>query len=253
MVAQIPRPTLDGPQSAAPVALAGGAYTITASLCTDTHRTLFASQQRGIERPVLIECLHDVPEDVQCAAIAHKTSLLNLCHPHIAQALDIFVEDGTLYTVLCAGEGMPLCAAKPLTIAQAVTYGIHITNALGYLANHRQHLAAADISPATVFITCAGRARLTSLAALAGVHSQPISGAFAGSDEHALIFALGATLHRTLTGFAGHYRPTITLRELNRANIPAELSAVITRALAHDPADRFATVAEMRLALLRLQ
>jgi hypothetical protein len=253
MVAQVSRPAVDGPPIAAPVALAGGAYTITASLCSDAHRTLFAGQQRGIERPVLIECLHGVPENAQQTAIARKTSLLELCHPNIAQALDIFVEDSALYTILCAGEGMPLCAQQLPTIAQTVTYGIHITNALGYLANHHRHLAAAELSPTTVFITCAGRARLTALAALVDAHTQPHGFVPAGTAEHDLVFALGATLHRVLTGWTGTYRASVTLRELSRANVPAELSAVLTRALAHDPADRFATVAEMRLALLRLQ
>jgi hypothetical protein len=253
MVAQISRPTVDGPQNVTPIALAGGAYTITAQLCTDAHRTLFAGQQRGVERIVLIECLHAVPEGVQQSAIAHKASLLALCHPNIAQALDIFVENDALYTVLCAGEGAPLCAAQSLTTAQAVTTGIHITNALGYLANHHHHLSPADISPATVFITTAGRARLTSLAALVGAHAQARDATTDDTAEQGLVFALGATLLRALTGWPGAMRATTVARELRRAHIAPDLADILTRALAHDPAGRFATVAEMRLALLRLQ
>ncbi len=252
MVAQITRPSVDGPQNAAPAALQDGAYTLDTPLCSFVQRTLFSGHQRGIERPVLIERVQGLPQDVMQRAVAGKAALLNLCHPAIAQAIDVFTEHDALYTVMCAGEGMPLVAQRMTTPRQAVAYGICLCNGLGYLANHRQHLAAADISPATVFITSAGRARLTSLATLLGAHTDTSASPFAapnGTEEQALVFSIGATLHYALTGWIGTYASGApALRDC-----AAELNETLMRALATKASKRFATVAELRLALLRLQ
>ncbi len=251
MVAQVTRPISEGRPHNAPTPLAGGAFTITAQLCTSAQRTLYAGQQRGITRPVLIERIDHVAEAAMQAAIAHKTTLSHLCHPGIAQGVDIFTEHGALFTVMSAGEGAPLCAQPLSTPAQAVSYGIQLCNALGYLAYQHQHLNAADISPTTVFITKAGRARLTALAALVGAHAPTASHftAPSGDDEQRLVFSLAATLHHALTGWHGWYSKGAP--EL--ANFNPDLNIVIMRALALDPAARYATVAAFRLALLRLQ
>jgi serine/threonine protein kinase len=252
MVAQVTRPLANGPQIAAPTTLQGGAYTLGTSLCSFARRTLYSGHQRGIERPVLIERVDGLTDEVMQRAVAGKAALLNLCHLAIAQALDVFVENDALYTVMCAGEGMPLAAQPMTTPCQAVAYGIFACNALGFLANHHQHLAAADISPATVFVTCAGRARLTSLAALLGAHTSAAESPFAapnGTDEQALVFSIGATLHHALSGWNGSYgdgAPTL-------GDIAPDINTAIMRALDLDPAKRFDTVAALRFALLRAQ
>jgi len=251
MVAQVTRPSAEGRQSAAPAILAGGAFTITTSLCATSQRTLFAGFQRGIARPVLIERVDHLAADAMQEAVAHRHVLNELCHPGIAQALDIFAEDGALFTVMSAGDGSPLCAQTRCMPAQAVAYGIQLGNALGYLAYHHQHLDAADIAPTTVFITRAGRARLTALAALVGAHA-PTASHFtppSGDNEQRLVFSLGATLHHALTGWRGWYSKGAP----DSGGTTRELNAVIMRALALDPAARYASVAALRLALLRLQ
>jgi serine/threonine protein kinase len=251
MVAQVTRPLAQSHQSATPTTLAGGAFTLSTPLCTTPQRTLFAGFQRGITRPVLIERIDGLAADVMREAVAYRHVLTNLCHPGIAQVVDSFAENGALFTVMSVGEGAPLCARPTCAPAQAVAYGIQICNALGYLAYQHQHLDAAEIAPATVFVTCAGRARLTALSALVGAPA-PVAAHFTapnGDTEQRLVFSLGATLHHALTGWHGWY--STGAPEL--PGIPPELNAILMRALALDPAARYATVAALRLALLRLQ
>lgn len=251
MVAQVTRPISEGRHNSAFTTLAGGAFTITAQLCGSAQRTLYTGQQRGFTRPVLIERIDHVADAVMQAAIAHKATLSNLCHPGIAQGVDIFTENGALFTVMGAGAGAPLCAQPHSTPAQAISYGIQLCNALGYLAYHHHQFNAADISPTTVFVTNAGRARLTALAALVGAHAPAASHftAPSGDNEQRLVFSLAATLHHALTGWQGWYSKGAP--EL--AGVNPDLNTAIMRALALDPAARYATVAAFRLALLRLQ
>ncbi len=252
MVAQVTRP-LGKPAPLAPQTLQNGAYTTGQSLCTLNARTLFAATQTGVDRPVLIERLDPIAPELAAAAYVDRQSVLSFGHVNIAQALDVFVEAGTLYTVMCAGTGTPLIGHAPITQKQAIAYGVDVCNALGYLQRHHSHLDAADISPCTIFITHADRARLTSMAALLGVHTPPAASRFvarAGEGDQATIFSLGATLHFAISGWAGSYHddaaPALT-------SIAPELNALLAKALAADPSERYATIAELRLALLRLQ
>ncbi|MBA3823904.1 MAG: hypothetical protein H0X24_08415 [Ktedonobacterales bacterium] len=252
MVAQVTRMPGVNPVSA-PQTLQNGAYTLGQPLCTLQDRTLFTAQQTGVDRPVLIERIAPIAPELAASAFMARQAVLGFEQVNIAQALDVFVEDGALYTVMCAGAGVPMLNHAALTSQQAITYGVDICNSLSYLARHHGHLDAADISPCTVFITRADRARLTSMAALLGVHASANNSRFvarAGDGEQATVFSLGATLHYALSGWAGSYHDDAAPALVG---VSPEFNAVLAKALAANPADRFTSISQLRQALLRLQ
>ena len=257
MVTQISRPSHNGHKAKQATSLLNGTYTISQRIGISGHRTLFLGHQHGVERPVLIERLDAVAAPLAESALAHRSLVQDLCHTNIAQFVDAFLQDDVLYTVQCAGAGgTPLSDLSNLAPIQIVGYGIHICNALSYLEHHHVGVVAADIAPSSIFVTSAGRARLTTLAALLGVHAQAQHSPFTApeaTEPAATVFSLGATLPHSLTNWSGHYRlgaPPITT---SRIDVAPELNAVIMRALALNPAERFTSVADLRLALLRFQ
>jgi eukaryotic-like serine/threonine-protein kinase len=79
-------------------------------------------------------------------------------------------------------------------------------------------------------------------------------------DERTDVYLLGATLHECMTGKPRHSGPTVT-SVLYRAyasepvrygpSVPPELAAICNRATHADPAQRFASVADLRTALVQ--
>ena len=257
MVTQITRPSHNGHKAKQATSLLNGTYTISQRLCASGHRTLFLGHQQGVERPVVIERIDGVEASVAESALAHRQLVQDLCHTNIAQFVDAFAEDGALYTIQCAGAGgTPLSALSNLAPTQLVGYGIHICNALSYLEHHHVGVVAADIAPSSIFVTSAGRARLTTLAALLGVHAQAHHSPFTApevTEPAATVFSLGATLHHSLTNWSGHYRTGAPAVTANRPDVDPELNAVIMRALAPNPMERYTHIADLRLDLLRFQ
>jgi serine/threonine protein kinase len=252
MVAQATRQT--GQRSTpAPQTLQNGAYTLGHTLCTLDARTLFAATQTGVNRPVLIERIAPIAAELAASAYVARQDVLSLGHVNIAQPIDIFVEQGVLYTAMCAGQGSPLLNRGPITQKQAVSYGVDICNALGYLQLNHHHLDAADISPCTIYITDANRARLTSMAALLGAHMPATASRFmahTGEGEQATVFSLGATLYYALSGWKGAQHDKVTPA---LATASPECNKVLAKAMAADVTERYTSIAELRRALLSLQ
>ena len=257
MVTQITRPSHNGHKAKQATNLNNGTYTISQRLCASEHRTLFLGVQQGVERPVLIERIDAIAAPVAEMALAHRHVVQELCHSNIAQFVDAFAEQGAFYTIQCAGSsGTPLSAQASLTPAQVAIYGIHMCNALSYLEHHHMELVAADIAPSSIFITSSGRARLTALAALLGVHAEAHHSPFTArqaTEPAATVFSLGATLHHSLTNWSGNYRAGAPAITASRTDVAPELNAVIMRALAPNLTERYTHIADLRLALLRFQ
>lgn len=214
-------------------------------------------------------------------------AVAKLCHPNIVGLHDFGKSwDGRVFLAMELLSGTTLDArikgGPPIAWCDAVEYAIQVTHALE--AAHRSGIVHRDLKPANLFLTNDGCLKLldfgvaVALSDVEKVEEQKHRGfAIFGTPEYMApeqiagesidarcdLYALGCVLYELVTGtrpFAGGSSVMIMgqqLRELPEPprvrkpalDIPREVEAVILRALQKDRAQRFASAAEMRLAL----
>jgi len=213
-------------------------------------------------------------------------ALARLRHPGIVAVFDILrLPDGRIYIVLEFVPGEPLdrtMARGPMSWERAAGIGAAVCDALE--AAHREGVVHRDIKPGNILVEPRGQVRvadfgLARLQAVGGGDGDVITrtGIVMGTPgywapEQALgrritpqtdLYALGAVLFEAATGrlpfvpeepgpaaaFMHIAAPVPDPREV-RPDLPAEAAALLMRALAKDPAERFASAADMA-ALLR--
>ena len=202
-----------------------------------------------------------------------------LRHPSIVRLLDADEEALPPYLVLEYVEGQPLSAyATPdalLPVQQVLDIAFKCCNALDYAC--RQGLVHRDIKPANLLLASDGNVKLTDFGAALSLRSDATQLAgLVGSPSymspeqvreqdlthHSDMFSLAVVVYELLTGrrpfdgdtdFATLYKishETPSAPSLLRAFLPGHLDDVLLRALAKNPADRFATWDDFAQALL---
>lgn len=202
-----------------------------------------------------------------------------LRHPNIVRLLDADEEAVPPYLVLEYVDGQPLSAfATPdalLPMPQVLDIAFKCCNALDYAC--REGLVHRDIKPANLMLARDGDVKLTDFGAALSLRSDAtqLSG-LVGSPSymspeqvrehdlthHSDMFSLAVVVYELLTGrrpfdgdtdFATLYKishEAPTPPSLLRAALPPHVDEVLLRALAKDPADRFATWPDFAQALL---
>ncbi len=203
-----------------------------------------------------------------------------LDHPNIVPLYD-FGDENALFLVMpfiSRGSLQDLLPRTPLQIGEVVTYGSQIADALDYA--HQRKVVHRDVKPANMLIHADGRLMLSDFG-LAKIVNQantpnaprnrPDAGTpeymapeqvVGSSDARSDIYGLGVVLYLLLTGrlpFTGansqevmqsHLRiDPVPPRRYNHA-IPPAMEAVILRAMAKQPAERFQRASELGAALL---
>jgi serine/threonine-protein kinase len=193
-----------------------------------------------------------------------------LAHRSIVAVYDINEVDGTPYIVMEYVAGRTLAermtTGGPLPAAEAVPLALQLCDALDYA--HGQGVVHRDLKPGNILIGEGGVAKLTDfgIARIVGMDLTQ-TGAMLGTpaymspeqvrgqaaDAGSDVFALGVVLYEALTGISpfqgediaavlyrvAHIDP-VRPRQRNAAISPA-LDAAVMRALAKDPAARFAS------------
>ncbi|PJI97390.1 serine/threonine protein kinase [Acidovorax sp. 69] len=202
-----------------------------------------------------------------------------LRHPNIVRLLDADEEAFPPYLVLEFIDGQALSDfATPdtlLPVPQVLDIAFKCCNALEYAC--REGLVHRDIKPANLMLARDGDVKLTDFGAALSLRSDAtqLSG-LVGSPSymspeqvreqdlthHSDMFSLAVVVYELLTGrrpfdgdtdFATLYKishETPTPPSLLRASLPAHVDDVLLRALAKQPADRFATWDDFAQALL---
>ncbi len=207
-----------------------------------------------------------------------------LTHPHILPLLDSGNVEGVPYYVMPFVGGETLRARLTrdgaLPVAAAVSLAAEIAAALDFA--HRQgvvhrdvkpenvllqdgHAMVADFGIAKAFSVATAGAALTATGVSVGTPAYMAPEQAAGDrdvDARADVYALGCVLYEMLSGsppFHGNTARALMARHATdpvpairsvRATVPDQLERVVQRALAKVPADRYATAAEMREAIL---
>ncbi|TWU03168.1 serine/threonine-protein kinase [Neorhodopirellula pilleata] len=209
-----------------------------------------------------------------------------LSHPNIVRATDAGEHDGKHYLAMEFVDGHDLSqilrACGRLRIGDACEAVRQA--AVGIQHAHENGLIHRDLKPSNLMVTKKGQIKILDLG-LARLHSSDTEGLTSDfqimgtadymAPEQALkalqvdsrvdVYSLGCTLYALLCGmppFAGakyetsiskimaheHEQPVPLF--LRRTDVPAELSAIVDRAMAKSPADRFATADDLATALL---
>lgn len=247
---------------------------------------VYKASDPNLKRVVAIKMIHthlsDNPNFVQrfeeeAAAVAQ------LRHPGIIQVFDFNKDDDVYYMVLefVPGETFQDLLqrlnkeGRHLPADKIAEYMAGICDAVDYA--HQRGMIHRDIKPANLMLNTQGQAILMDfgIAKIVGGTSHTATGAVVGTamymspeqirgespDRRSDIYALGVTLFEmaggrppfqadsAMTLMMMHVNdPVPNLRELN-PDIPDDLAAVINKALAKDPNDRYQTAGQMASAL----
>ena len=205
-------------------------------------------------------------------------------HPHIMNILQVGVlASGRPFIVMPyhAKDSLEVLIRRhgPLDWCETLSIGVKLAGALE--AAHRAGTLHRDVKPANILLTDYGEPQLTDfgIARIAGgfeTATGVIIGSPAFTSPEVLegasptpasdLYSLGATLFCALTGHAAFERRAgeqvvaqflrITsqpIPDLRTQGLPADMAAVIERAMALDPADRPATAAELGDELREVQ
>jgi serine/threonine-protein kinase len=211
--------------------------------------------------------------------------LADIRHRNIAEIYDLgYMEGGEPYLVLeyvggtsvkelIAGERMPVAAA--LSVAYFVCQALHYAHLKSYTLYGKvyQGLIHRDVKPENILVSGDGGVKLMDfgIARPTEVSLHTVGGKVMGTlvylspeqlsgqtlDHRSDIFSLGAVLYEMVTGerafpqktltelvqkkSAGQYRPLSSYA----IKLPKRLAGVLDKSMRLDPADRYATAAEM--------
>lgn len=210
-------------------------------------------------------------------------AIAKLDHPHIVPIFDVYEADHRLFLVmrLVNGPSLDNLITAQARIPWETTLKTITRVASGLDYAHSQGILHRDLKPANILMDPDRGPMLTDfgLAKLAGEHSVSLSAGSSivgtphyiapevwegkGSSVHSDIYALGCILFEMLTGdkvFKGttppvvmmaHFQP-LSLPQTWPDGVPAGVSQVIKKALATNPAERYASAGELADALKKL-
>ncbi len=267
-------------------------YRIVERLGQGGQATAYKAEDTRLHRSVVIKILlPDLAASENARRRFEREARLAsaLDHPNICAIYDIGESDGLFYIVMPFVAGQTLkqvIAGRPLEILSALSIAIQIADAIA--AAHARGIVHRDIKPTNIIVNEQGQVKVLDfglakmLAAEEGRvdHDKsmteigvPYGTMGYGSPEQAVgervdhrtdIFSLGVVLYEMVTGrqpFQGKNRIEILHSVINNdpdpvndenPNAPAQLQAILDRALAKRPRERFGTMAEMRDELRRL-
>ena len=203
-----------------------------------------------------------------------------LSHPHILPVYDSGDAGGVLYYVMphVAGESLRERIQRDgqLPVDEALQLAREVADALGYA--HRRGIIHRDIKPANVMLS-EGHALVADFGiarATDGGQALTQTGLSVGTpqymspeqatgerdiDARADVYAIGAVLYEMLAGqppYSGSTPQAVLAKSLTqdmaplatvRAGMPAAVVAVVAKATARNPSDRYASGAELEQAL----
>ena len=246
---------------------------------------VYRAMDRQLERPVALKVLF--PELSVDRTFVERfrreaQAAANLSHPNIVPVFDWGEDDGSYFIVMEYVEGRPLSAVlrdpQRLSPRQIATIGAGVAAALAFA--HRHGVVHRDVKPGNVLITPDGDVKVTDFGIARAMNTEesltqtgavmgtaayfsPEQAEGKGVDSRSDIYSLGVVLYEMAVGrppFTGdspvavaskHVRDMPVLPREANPTVPPALEAVIMKAMAKNPDDRYGSAEELRADLLR--
>jgi serine/threonine protein kinase len=242
---------------------------------------VYRGKDTVIGRPVAVKMLIsdiDVSDETRQRFFREARSAGQLAHRNIITIYDFGEEGGRAYIVmeLLTGESLTNLLARgvKLPLEQQVEIMMRVSEGLAFA--HSRGIVHRDVKPANLFVTTDGQVKILDFG-VARIASSKLtrSGLLVGTpdymspeqvmgmvvDQRSDVFSAGAVFYQLLTGrkpFAAKRLPDVLNRvrleqpeAVTEAEAPAELTAIVMKALEKDPAKRYQRTIEMLASLTR--
>ncbi len=208
-----------------------------------------------------------------------------LDHPNICTIYDFNEADGVYYIAMQYVEGKnvrQLVAGRPLEMKSALSIAIQVCDALAY--THSRNIIHRDIKAGNIMVNDAGQVKILDfgLAKLiydddsiaksdkhditeigipygTATYAAPEQAKGEKADHRADIFSTGVLIYELLTGIWAFQGKTVvdvrhqvlhgtpkTIAEMRKEEVPPKLQAILDKALAKEPKNRYQKISEMR-------
>jgi eukaryotic-like serine/threonine-protein kinase len=258
-----------------------GRYKVLSRIGSGGMADVYLAEDGLLGRRVAVKLLqHRFAEDQEFVERFKReaSSAAGLSHPNVVAVFDRGEWDGTYYIAMEYLSGRSLKSVVrehgPLSPQDAIDIVMQIALALRFA--HRRGIIHRDIKPHNVILDEEGRAKVTDFGiARAGASDMTMTGSIMGTAQylspeqaqgHAVseasdLYAVGVVLYELLTGsvpFQGESAVSIALMQVSAEPTPPSsrnpavgpaLDAVVMRALAKDPAQRYTSADELIAAL----
>lgn len=264
----------------------GGRYKIEALLGQGGMSAVYKATDPNLNRTVAIKLIHPHLSDVSEFVDRFREEanvVAQMRHPNIVQVFDFNQDGDDFYMVMefVAGETLRdrlnrlNKTGSQIPLVDIMKYAINISNAVDYA--HRRNLIHRDIKPANVMLDLQDQAILMDfgIAKIMGGPQFTATGATIGTalymspeqirgervDERSDIYAMGVMLFEMICGqppFQAESPTTLLMMHLGdpvpdinrlRPECAADLKAVVEKAMAKTPDQRYQNAAEMSAAL----
>jgi Tol biopolymer transport system component/tRNA A-37 threonylcarbamoyl transferase component Bud32 len=209
-----------------------------------------------VRQRAAVKLMHPGWSEVQRDRFLREREILaGLAHPGIAHLLDAgHLDDGQPYLAMEYVEGQPIDRyCEGFSVRQKVALFLKVCAAVAYL--HRSHVLHRDLKPTNILLTALGEPKLldfgiakivdldgdaaaTQLRMLTPDYASPeqVAGGVVGTQSD--VYALGAVLHRLLTG-----QPPQKVRPSQLApELKGDLEIILQKALRNEPEERYTSV-----------
>jgi serine/threonine-protein kinase len=246
---------------------------------------VYKAHDLKLDRPVVLKFPHaDLQQmnQVRERLIREAKTISALSHPNIVTIYEINEWKNRLFICMEYVDGKTLaelCRARQTPIAEALDIATQIIRAVN--ATHKKGILHRDIKPSNIMVTRDGLVKVLDFGLAKFVDGPALTGSrvFMGTpaysapeiiqgappDQRSEIFAIGVVLYELLSGrlpfsggnpsalmYATLHNPPLSFREIGR-EVPGEFDALIMKALAKKPEDRYQNLDQILHELERIQ
>ena len=238
---------------------------------------VYKARCHRLNRLVAIKILKDEyckDEDFRRRFQAEGQAVAMLGHPNIVAVYDVSTVNGADYIVMELIDGISLKQYMEkkgvLNWKETLHFGIQISKALEHA--HSRGIVHRDIKPHNIMVLKNGSVKVADFGiarvmsqgntltkeALGSVHYISPEQAKGGRvDDRSDIYSLGTVMYEMMTGrppYNGESPVAVAIQHINggakmpstiNPNIPGGMEQIIMKAMAHDPADRYASATAM--------